>query len=213
MIYEALSCITEEINEFFRTKLKINEEKIVLSGLINQDGSVAIQGENKIIVTLINLEKEPSVKGAAGGGVRTLSNSSPPLSINLYVLFSSYFSSSNYGDSLQLLSYVISFLQDKGVFTQSNTPRLDDAIEKLTVEMESVGSEKLNNIWATLGAKYMPSVLYKIRMLTFESLIVKEYRPSISGIADGRMPRIPSIPDIPGGNNQNSSEGGSGSNP
>jgi hypothetical protein len=198
MIYEALTCITEEINEFFRSKLKINEEKIVLSGLINQDGTVAIQGENKVIVTLINIEKEPAVKTAGGGG-RTLSNSSTPLSINVYVLFSAYFSSANYPESLRFLSFIIAFLQDKSVFSQSNTPRLDESIEKLTFEMESVGSEKLNNIWATLGAKYMPSVLYKVRMLTFDSLNVSEYRPIIAGASGSGLPALPKLPNLPTG--------------
>ncbi|HVZ25413.1 MAG TPA: DUF4255 domain-containing protein, partial [Sediminibacterium sp.] len=196
MIYEALTCITEEINEFFRTKLRINEEKIVLSGIVNQDGTVAIQGENKVLVTLVNVEKEPIGKGGSGFGGRTLSNSSPPVSINLYVLFSAYFSSANYAESLRFLSFVISFLQDKNVFSQSNTPRLDDSIEKLTFEMETVGSEKLNNIWATLGAKYIPSVLYKVRMLTFDGLMIREYRPTVAGIASSG---VPSNAGFPGG--------------
>jgi hypothetical protein len=200
MIYEALSCITEEISEFFRSKLRINEEKIVLSGLINQDGTVAIQGENKVVVTLINIEKEPTVKGVSGGGSRTFSNSSSPVSINIYVLFSAYFSSTNYPEALRFLSFVIAFLQDKSVFSQSNTPRLDESIEKLTFELESVGSEKLNNIWSTLGAKYMPSALYKVRMLTYDSLNVKEYRPLVSGTSGSGLPNIPNIPG--GGDNE-----------
>lgn len=204
MIYEALTCITEEISEFFRTKLRINEEKIVLSGLINQDGTVAIQGENKVIVTLVNIEKEPAVKGAAGGAAKTFSNSSTPVSINLYVLFSAYFSSANYPEALRFLSFVIAFLQDKAVFSQSNTPRLDESIEKLSFELESVGSEKMNNIWSTLGAKYMPSALYKIRMLTYDSLSIKEYRPVVSGTSGSGLPNIPNIPQVSGGDGNQS---------
>ena len=200
MIYEALTCITEEINEFFRSKLRINEEKIALSAIVNQDGSVAIQGENKVLVTLVNIEKEPTVKGNGSNGSRTLSNTSTPVSINLYVLFSCYFSNANYPEALRFLSFVIAFLQDKSVFSQSNTPRLDDSIEKLTFELESIGSEKLNNIWTTLGAKYMPSVVYKVRMLTYDSLSVREYRPLVSGLANSNLPPMPNTPGIPTAN-------------
>jgi len=63
-----------------------------------------------------------------------------------------------------------------------NTPRLDPGVEKLTFEMESLSSEKLNNVWSTLGAKYMPSVVYKIRMLTFDSSVIREYRPAVAGV-------------------------------
>ncbi len=46
--------------------------------------------------------------------------------------------------------------------------------------MESVGTERLNNVWATLGAKYMPSVIYKMRMLTFDDGVIREYRPGVT---------------------------------
>lgn len=183
MIYESLNCIVDELNEYFRSKLRINEDKVVLSGIINQDGTVAIQGENKVLVTLVNLEKEPSVKSNAGaGGARTFANTAPSMSLNLYVLFSSYFTGTNYPESLRFLSFVIAFLQEKNVFSLANTPRLDNGIDKLTFEMESLTAERLNNLWATMGAKYMPSVLYKIRMITFDSSMIREYRPAVSGI-------------------------------
>jgi hypothetical protein len=184
MIYEALTCLTEEINEYFRNKLKVSDERIILSGIVNQDGTVAIQGENKVVLTLINVEKEPVVRINASSG-RLGGSASPPTSINLYILFSAYFSGNNYSEALRFISFIIGFLQEKNVFTSSNTPRLDDSIEKLSVEMETVGSEKLNNIWATLGAKYMPSVLYKMRMLTYDGANVKEYRPLITASSEG----------------------------
>jgi len=31
-----------------------------------------------------------------------------------------------------------------------------------------MNSEQVNHLWATLGGKYLPSVLYKVRMLTIE---------------------------------------------
>lgn len=204
MIYEALSCITEEINEFFRSKLRINEEKIVLSGIVNQDGSVAIQGENKVLVTLVNLEKEPAGKTGSASTGRAFSSGSTPLNVNLYILFSAYFTATNYAEALRFLSFVIAFLQDKSTFTQSNTPRLDESIDKLTFEMESVSSEKLNNLWSTLGGKYMPSVLYKVRMLTFDSLAIREYRPLVSGVSN--IPRMPNVPDLPAGTGNNNSQ-------
>src|SRR5690606_25483092 len=97
MIYEALSCQSDEINELFRIKLKISEDKVVLSAIVNQDGSTGIQGENKVWVTLVKSEKEsigPSNSGIPGSSV--LINKSSAVTINLYVLFSAYFSNGNY---------------------------------------------------------------------------------------------------------------------
>jgi len=178
MIYEALSCLTDEINEYFRNKLRISEDKVVLSGLISQDGTVAIQGENKVAITLVNVEKENS-GGASGSSFVSKSGATH---VNLYVLFSAYFSSGNYPEALRFLSFIIAYFQYKNVFTPSNTPRLDKGIDKLVFEMASITPEQLNNVWGSLGAKYMPSVIYKMRMLTFDESIIKEYRPAVSGI-------------------------------
>jgi hypothetical protein len=183
MIYETLSCITEVINKHFSRELHVNEEKVVLSGIVNQDGSVAIQGENKVLVTLINIEKEAlgkSVPGYAPGMVHA--KTAPPVCVNLYVLFSAYFSGNNYAEALRFISFVMAFFQSRNVFTPADTPSLDRRIDKLVFEMESMGTERLNNVWATLGAKYMPSVVYKMRMLTFDDSIIREYRPSVSDI-------------------------------
>lgn len=183
MIYEVLSSLTEEINDYFKSKLKVNEQKIILSGLVNQDGTVAIQGENKIVVTLVNIEKE-TAKSFTQKGALPSGNSAPVLNLNLYVLFSAYFSAINYHEALRFLSFIIGYFQQKSVFNRSNTVGLDDKIDKLTFEIVDLNSDSLSHLWAYIGAKYMPSVLYKIRMVTFDESVVREFRPSITGISD-----------------------------
>jgi uncharacterized membrane protein len=175
MIYDALLCITEEINEYFSAKLKINEDKVILSGIINQDGSIAASGENKILLTLINIERENIGKNNGAH-------------INLYVLFSAYFGGGNYPEALRFLSFIIGYLQSKSVFSKSNTPKMGENIEKLIFEMENLSTERLNNVWATLGAKYMPSVCYKVRMLVFDDTVIREFRPVVSGITNENVP-------------------------
>lgn len=171
------------MNEYFKSKLKVNDDRVILSAIVDQEGHVAVQSENKILVTLINIEKETIGKSNGGpSGVRTLSNNTSPANINLYVLFSAYFSPTNYAEALRFLSFIIAYFQNKNAITRENTPKLDARIEKLIFEMENVGAEKMNNIWSTMGAKYMPSVLYKVRMLTFDASFMREYRPIVSGI-------------------------------
>lgn len=183
MIYEALKCLAVELNEYLKNKHMLgsdSEEKVLLSGIIDQAGQVAIKDENKIILTLVNIEDEPVSKSYSIANSRTGANTSNPVSINLYILFSAYFSSANYEEALKFIALIISFLQEKAVFTSTNTPSLDTNIEKISVEMVNMSTEKLNNLWATLGAKYIPSVLYKLRMLSFSSANLTEYRPAIS---------------------------------
>src|SRR4051812_10214313 len=163
MIYQSLHCLAEEINDFFRIKLQVTEDKVLLSSIVNQDGSVAVQGENKIVLTLLNVEKE-NAKTSPGypATQRTSNGQASAININLLIMLSVYFSGNNYPEGLKFLSLVISFLQRKPVFNQSNTPRLPAEIEKLSFDLETIGLERLSNIWTMIGAKYMPSVIYKL---------------------------------------------------
>ncbi len=184
MIFEALSCVTEDVNEHLRNKLRISENKVILSGIANQDGSLAMKDENKLIATLVNIENDTTGQSnRVGSASKTLAHVAPDININLYVLFSAYFSSNNYPESLRFLSFLIAYFHNKSVFNRSNTPGLDDRIEKLIFKMENLKVEGLSNMWTMLGAKYMPSVMYKMRMLTFDDSIVKEYRPEVAGVS------------------------------
>lgn len=185
MIYESLSCIVDEMNEHFRNRLKINEQKVVLSALVNQDGTIAIQGENKIVVTLINIEKE-TVNSTSQKAPGTFSNSSPSININLFVLVSAFFNQGNYSEALRFLSFTLGYFTHKPVFNHANTPLLDNKINKLSFELVDMKTEALSSLWSSLGAKYMPSVVYKMRMLTFDDSSVHEFRPSISGVSDNK---------------------------
>ena len=104
------------------------------------------------------------------------------MQINIYVLFSAYFSSNNYGESLRFISFIIAYFQGKNVFTKSNTPNMDKKLEKLSIEIVDMSMDALSNLWSLLGANYMPSVLYKIRILHFDESVVREFRPGVSKV-------------------------------
>lgn len=186
MIYEALTCLVDEMNEYFRNRLKLNEQRVILSSLINQDGTVAIQGENKIVVTLINVEKE-SAMSISQRGAASLPNAASSINLNLFVLFSTHFNQGNYAESLRFLSFVIGYFTNKPFLNQSNTPLLDSRIDKLTFEIVNMNPDATSNLWSSLGAKYMPSIVYKIRMITFDEAFVREFRPTISNISDEKI--------------------------
>lgn len=166
MIQKALSCLAEELNEYVKLKMNLSEDCVVLTAIVNQDGSLAIQGANKLTITLINIEIDSNLKTEAGSTSKDLGNSPNTSSINLHILIAAYFNTGNYAEGLTFISLAIAYLQAKTVFTRSNTPRLDTGIDQLIFELESPSFDKMNHIWSTLGAKYMPSVMYKVHILT-----------------------------------------------
>ena len=184
MIHNFLPIVGEELNDYFKSKFDINEDRVIVSNLINQDGSIAVEGNNKVVFHLVNIEEETTLKASSGtssyaGG---FGSSGGNINLNLTVMFSAFFTGKNYVEALKFLSSVIYFFQSKPVFTQSNTPGLTPNIEKVVFDIISLEPRDLNSIFSMMGAKYMPSVIYRVRMLTFSSDNIDDVIPAISGI-------------------------------
>ena len=93
-----------------------------------------------------------------------------PVELNLCVLFIAH--SSEYTTALRDLSDVVSFFQANPVFDGQKYPTLNSSvlqpdrkpwqlIDRLSFSLHPLSFEQQNNLWSMLGAKYMPSVVYK----------------------------------------------------
>ena len=184
MIHNLLPIVGAELNDYLKTKFDISEDRLVLSNLINQDGTVAVDESNKVVCSLLNIQEETTLKASSGtyySGGSYLSGGAN-LHVNLTVMFSAYFSGKNYVEALKFLSGVIYFFQSKPVFESSNTPGLTSNIDKACFDLITLSYDELNSIFSMTGAKYMPTVVYRVRMLTFSSEQVMDTVPSLSGI-------------------------------
>ncbi len=170
MIDAALEQIRSQLNQALRRRFQIGEDLVVMSNILEQDGNVAGNTTDKVVVSLVNIEKEVITmrQPVAGGASRSIV-SRPPVCLNLSVLFAANFSSGNYKEALKFISSSIGFFQAHPVFDHQNTPDLDTRIEKMTLEIQNLGITELSNLWGILSGKYMPSILYKVRMLTLDS--------------------------------------------
>lgn len=177
MIQNVLSVLAEELNSHFRMEFQLAEDMVVVSSL-RDVGSTAEDAalENKIVLLLYQVEEEKSLRSqqgiAATGGT-------PPLWINLYVLFAANFPHPNYLLSLQLLSGVLGYFQGKGPFDPQNTPSLSVNIDRLSLELINIEPRQYAAIWASLGVGHLPALMYKIRMLRFTQQLTREAVPKI----------------------------------
>jgi hypothetical protein len=170
MIYEVLQTLTDNLNIYFRTKLKIQEDKAELSAVVNQDGTIALQSENKVLVTLLNIEREPfSASGQIIGRQK--------LSLNILVIFSCHFSNSNYSEAIRFLDLIITYFEENYTLEAQN---IYDGNNKIKVEIETYNIDKVHNVWATIGAKYLPSVVYKLRMVVVDSNSISSFTPAVN---------------------------------
>ena len=176
MIQHIVSTISNQLDEFLRNELNLSEEMVVVSSIVDVKGNVSMQIENKICVFVQNIEEEKLIKN---GGFQTRAGMPPPMYINLYVVFAANFPDPNYAESLRFISLIIEFFQGRNIFDRSNTPMMSSNIEKVSLEFINLDFQELNNLWSLIGAKYIPSVLYKLKMLTFNQSLIREDVPNI----------------------------------
>jgi hypothetical protein len=176
MIFEVIQIITEQVNNYLD---EIGLEKTVvpenIAFLESQNDTVADNLEDKVALTLINLDEESTLKNFPNHKIentRTIYRNSV-INLNLYLLFSA--NRAAYVNSLNDISKIIAFFQGKKLFTQANTiynrnnvamANIDNF--KFSVELYTPTFEELNYIWGTLGGKQLPSALYKVSMIQIE---------------------------------------------
>lgn len=169
MIHDAVAAIAGDLNRFLQSKHNITEEKVVMSSIVNLDGSVAVQEPDKIVMTLANIEMDKSQSNVGGykqNSRGSFQKFSPAVNINVTVLFSAYFTSENYLEGLKFISSVIAFFQSRsGIFNTQNLPELNGVVDRLQAELISMETRDLGNFWGIMGSKYLPSVVYKIKTL------------------------------------------------
>ncbi|UZD21717.1 DUF4255 domain-containing protein [Algoriphagus halophytocola] len=186
MIHSVLEFLTQELNAFI--KLKVGDpvgDRIVLSSVTNETGIII--PDKSLGLSLINIEEERTIKEQRSTYINAVGKTekrNPEIQLNLYVLITANFqnkkandSSDDYVEGLKQLGYAISFFQAKNVFTKENSPSLsgkDPGLTKIVVELYSYSFEQLYNFWTVVGAKYLPSVLYKVKTLRIQENQLQE---------------------------------------
>lgn len=190
MIEKALQFLSSEVNAFLSLKTGQNN-KLTLTNLVDEGGKLTIA--DGLALTLVNIEEEKIFKSQIPETAYINGNiaySNPEQKLNLYVLFASYHNNNNnYQESLKLISHVISFFQARNVFNNEKYPQLGKEIEKLIVELCTLGFEQLNQLWTYVGGKYVPSVVYKIRMLVINEALLSDMAPAVKTIKTTSVPR------------------------
>lgn len=177
MIHNILPVIGSSLNEFLRSEYQLAEDRVVISGLSDLKGNVPNQIDNRVVVSLVGIEEESSLQNVIPKGLAA----NPPVHINLTVLFAANFPETNYIESLKFISSVVTFFQGQRVFNHQNTPMLTSNVDKVTCEMVNLSYQEQNLLWSTLGVKFVPSVLYRFRTLSFHRGNILEEVPKVLG--------------------------------
>ena len=152
----------------------------MLNNLIEGNGSIPDINQNKIVISLINIEKEtakPFYNRNQQLGNGNFATINPAERYNLDVLISSNFDS--YTETLKFLNAVILFFQINNTLDANTSANIPLGLEKLEFDIEKITYHQMQSLWTAMGAKYQPSVIYKMRLITIQGEEASGFTPDI----------------------------------
>jgi hypothetical protein len=182
MIDSVLTFLREELASFILARTNSTNVEVKLTKLVDESGKYAF-GEEVIALSVINIEEErifksqlPEYSFVNGQHVRL----EPELKFNVHLMVAANFNV--YVQAWKAISLVLAYFQSHSTFSPSENAALNPNIERLTVELESLSFEQLNQVWAYIGGKHLPSVVYKLRMVVIQDEAVSGIQLPITNI-------------------------------
>jgi hypothetical protein len=179
------------LNEYFRAAVLASEDWVVLSNVVEQDGTPVELATNKVVMLIANVQHDTTVgtwNPAAPLNSTTFGLVPPPLYLNLYLLFYANFSGKNYPQGIDMISLVLQYFQANPCFNHDNLPGLPPQVEKLAFEISNLDPMGLNYLMSSIGTKYLPSAYYRVRMIPLSSTTLYQQVPAAAGYRVGPEP-------------------------
>jgi len=167
MIYPSLNFLAQELNSYIFEKWGSNingTNEIVTLGNIANINDEKTDLQNKIVITLLKIEEESSLKNSSFYTKKPdekVVKHHPPVNLNLYLLVS--VTKKTYSEALQLLSDTVTFFQSHKVFTKDT----GDSKFRIVTEFHDINFQEAFEMWSNLGNKQFPFAIYKLRLLRF----------------------------------------------
>lgn len=174
MIDQVLNAIITQLNTYIGTV----DPEVILGNVSFADAFQDNSSQNlsdKIIASVVNIEQEESLRNLpfrrtvhTPGGIPQGQERQPEIYLNIYVLFGA--NKNNYSTALNRISQVIGFFQRKFVYTATDIPVLATFnLDRIIFDLYSTSFEELNQLWSVMGGKYIPSVVYKMRLAVIQN--------------------------------------------
>jgi hypothetical protein len=173
MIGTALIFIRQHLDAYLRSKLGGSlddgtpDKVVFVAG--DQEATESISfASGAVTLLLVNLEEERILREAdpyrRDNGSGGMGSVQPDIRLVLYALFVARFS--DYANSWNQLSSIVQYFQHVPVLDRTTAPNLPDGVERLAFELVTQSFSEQNDIWNALRTTHLPSLLYRVKLLT-----------------------------------------------
>lgn len=181
MIDLTMAFLTERLDAHLQVAAPDGGGSLAMLSPLLSAGSSPIAANNKLAVTLVNVEQDPALRNTElmtrDASLRAVA---PPLHLNLDVLISANFAADRYQSGLKVLSAAIGFFHSYPQFDTQSAPDLPPGLESLRIDWMDLDGVGRNEVWGALGARYRPSALYRVRGVVIADGAVTEVTPVIT---------------------------------
>ena len=190
MIDSALTIIVSRLNQHLSTFVSRPDDAAVLMDFADSSGP-APDAMDKIVVFVSNITEDTVARNVSRTpGIDSHTRMQQPLSLYIHFVVAANFEAVKYTQALNALSRSVQFFQAFPVFDQSNSPDMvSKGIDRLSVEMESLGIDSISQLWGTLGGRYLPSVVYRARTVSIDTHAILQEQPAIGSVQSDTMGR------------------------
>ncbi len=195
MIDLVLKHVVGELNDYFYAifpplaPASTVRERAIAASLFDLDGKVNTKAKDKVVAQMVNVQEDRvyhSVEVFRRRDDDTSELVRPVIKVNIFVLFVAHIS--DYTEATKMLSWVIAFFQHRNTFDYKAIPGLTDREGHFTFELHSLTFEQQNHLWGALGAKYMPSAVFKLGIVDISDPQVRAEIPPVRDIAANQPP-------------------------
>ena len=170
MIEQSLLFVKNTLDQFLKNRFDLSDDIVLINNITEADGSIPQSNQNKVVISLINIEQETNqpfynkVKKLPNG---SFVDTTPSDRFNLDLLITSQFD--DYKETLKFLNASILFFQGNQSIESSSYSNLPKGINKLSFVLEQLDYTQMHNLWSAMGAKYIPSVVYKMKLIDIQA--------------------------------------------
>lgn len=191
MIWDALNTVVDLINDYISPGA--TDAPLVLANIsrVNDGDEFTASAADKLVLSIVNIEEDKVARNPEHFVKENnlIRYKNPAIHLNLTVLFAA--THTDYNSALPRIEKIIKFFQINNVFTPANTPQLQTVnevnninIEKIIFDWVNLNLEQVHQLWTTLGGHYMPSVVFKMRMITIDEKQIKKDSLPIKDIVE-----------------------------
>ncbi|WP_297332595.1 DUF4255 domain-containing protein [Flavobacterium sp.] len=180
MITDVLADLILKVEDNTSTHVKVHLNNIATL----KEHDTPVETSSAIVLSIVNIEEDKTLKNQSlyqkyQPGSNTVKRfHKPAQNLIISLLFSSYDKeNTKYEDGLKRLEEVIRYFQNENVFYYYNgqlniaPPATEEEKEestKIILDMVSLKTDQVNQLWSYLGSRYMPSVVYSMRMIRIQ---------------------------------------------